>query len=113
MMALLFLAAVDAYAPNDVGLYNMAGNVAEWVQDVYRPLSHMDVSDFSPFRGNVFEDKVLDAEGKLALKDSLGRMRHKPVQDNAKRLNYRSANQVNYKDGGFRFNRTNRLEFEA
>jgi gliding motility-associated lipoprotein GldJ len=95
-------AAVDAYPPNDVGLYNMAGNVAEWVQDVYRPLSHDDVSDLSPFRGNVFQDKVTDpSTGQPALKDSLGRMRTKPVQNNANRLNYRSANQVNYKDGDF------------
>lgn len=39
-------APVGMYGPNDFGLYNMAGNVAEWVQDVYRPLSHEDVADF-------------------------------------------------------------------
>jgi formylglycine-generating enzyme len=92
---------VESFSPNDYNLYNMAGNVAEWVQDVYRPLSHLDVSDMNPFRGNIYQDKVLDAEGKLAQKDSLGRMRYKPVPDNATRLNYRSANQVNYKDGDF------------
>ena len=27
------------YAPNDFGLYNMAGNVNEWVFDIYRPLN--------------------------------------------------------------------------
>ena len=31
---------VDEYWPNDYGLYNMAGNVSEWVLDTYRPLSN-------------------------------------------------------------------------
>lgn len=56
-------APVDAYWPNDYGLYNMAGNVAEWVLDVYRPLSSEDVDEFRPFRGNVFQTKVLNNEG--------------------------------------------------
>lgn len=56
-------APVDNYWPNDNGLYNMAGNVAEWVLDVYRPLSSEDVDDFRPFRGNVFQTKVLNSEG--------------------------------------------------
>jgi sulfatase modifying factor 1 len=30
-------AEVNAYKPNAFGLYNMAGNVSEWVLDVYRP----------------------------------------------------------------------------
>ena len=30
-------APVRSYWPNDYGLYNMAGNVSEWVMDVYRP----------------------------------------------------------------------------
>ena len=29
---------VRSYWPNDYGLYNMAGNVSEWVLDVYRPV---------------------------------------------------------------------------
>jgi sulfatase modifying factor 1 len=52
---------VYSYWPNDYGLYNMAGNVSEWVMDVYRPLSPEDKDDFRPFRGSVF---------KTALKDS-------------------------------------------
>lgn len=56
-------APVFAYQPNDYGLYNMAGNVSEWVMDVYRPLSLEDMSEFRPFRGNVYETKVLNSEG--------------------------------------------------
>lgn len=61
-------ALVYAYPPNDYGLYNMAGNVSEWVMDVYRPLSHEDKSDFRPFRGNVYQTKVLNADGSVAEK---------------------------------------------
>lgn len=47
-----FPAPVTAYWPNDYGLYNMAGNVAEWVLDVYRPLSFEDFADQNPYRGD-------------------------------------------------------------
>jgi formylglycine-generating enzyme required for sulfatase activity len=56
-------APVFQYAPNDYGLYNMAGNVSEWVMDVYRPMSPEDKSEFRPFRGNVYQTKVLNSEG--------------------------------------------------
>ena len=55
---------VYQYAPNDYGLFNMAGNVNEWVMDVYRPLSIQDNNEFRPFRGNVYETKRLNADGK-------------------------------------------------
>jgi len=58
-------APVYQYWPNDYGLYNMAGNVSEWVLDVYRPLSSEDVDEFRPFRGNKFKTKVLDASGSI------------------------------------------------
>jgi gliding motility-associated lipoprotein GldJ len=41
---------IYAYPPNDYGLYNMAGNVNEWVEDVYRPLSYEDMNDLNPVR---------------------------------------------------------------
>jgi gliding motility-associated lipoprotein GldJ len=63
-------APVESYWPNDYGLYNMAGNVSEWVLDVYRPLSSEDFDEFRPFRGNVFKTKVLNNEGVIDLKNS-------------------------------------------
>jgi formylglycine-generating enzyme len=96
-------APVASYWPNDYGLYNMAGNVSEWVLDVYRPLTFEDMADFNPFRGNVFMNKARDADGFLAEKDSLGRIRYVPVTDeeSATRPNYRRAYNVNYRDGDF------------
>jgi len=61
-------APVDSYWPNDYGLYHMAGNVSEWVLDVYRPLSHEDFDEFRPFRGNVFKTKVLGNDGVIDVK---------------------------------------------
>ena len=59
-------APVYAYPPNDYGLYNMSGNVSEWVMDVYRPLSPEDKSEFRPFRGNVYKTRVLNSDGSFA-----------------------------------------------
>ncbi|MGL1886609.1 MAG: gliding motility lipoprotein GldJ [Reichenbachiella sp.] len=52
------------YPPNDFGLYNMAGNVNEWVQDVYRPLSFQDFDDLNPVRrdGYLDEEDGYDAQ---------------------------------------------------
>jgi gliding motility-associated lipoprotein GldJ len=58
-------APVESYWPNDYGLYHMAGNVSEWVMDVYRPLTSEDYDEFRPFRGNVFKTKLLNNEGKI------------------------------------------------
>ena len=54
---------VDEYWPNDYGLYNMAGNVSEWVLDTYRPLSSEVTDEFMPFRGNVYQTKLLVPDG--------------------------------------------------
>ncbi|MBQ9522577.1 MAG: SUMF1/EgtB/PvdO family nonheme iron enzyme [Paludibacteraceae bacterium] len=62
---------VDAYAPNDFGLYNMAGNVNEWVLDVYRETSYQEVTEYNSFRGNVYMKAKRDSVGKL-LMDSVG-----------------------------------------
>lgn len=61
-------APVESYWPNDYGLYHMAGNVSEWVLDVYRPLTSEDYDEFRPYRGNVFKTKLLNNEGSIDLK---------------------------------------------
>jgi sulfatase modifying factor 1 len=96
-------APVNSYWPNDYGLYCMAGNVNEWVQDVYRPLTSEDFDEFNPFRGNVFQKLATDEEGNLAEKDSLGRLRYVEISaDEAiNRWNYKKADYRNYMDGDF------------
>lgn len=92
---------VKAYWPNDYNLYGMAGNVSEWVMDVYRPLTMEDANEFRPFRGNVFEEPVRDEDGNIAPKDSLGRIKMQPVtpEHAAGRKNYTQADYRNYLDG--------------
>ena len=92
---------VKAYWPNDYGLYCMAGNVNEWVQDVYRPLSSDDVDGFNPFRGNVYTDYRRDANGAFVGKDKLGRLIIDTVKDIevANRYNYQKGDYRNYRDG--------------
>lgn len=92
---------VRSYWPNDYGLYNMAGNVAEWVMDVYRQSSHDDVTEYNPFRGNYFETKKLLEDGTVAERDSVGKIPMVPVSDfkNDRRRNYRAADNRNYLDG--------------
>lgn len=46
----MITAPVQAFWPNDFGLYNMSGNVSEWTQDTYRVLAYEDVEDFNPYR---------------------------------------------------------------
>jgi gliding motility-associated lipoprotein GldJ len=98
-------APTGSFAPNDYGLYNMAGNVAEWVQDVYRPLSFEDVDDYSPFRGNVFQVNDLDASTGLPQKDPVtGRIMKRDIDnsdysDLSSRRNFRKSDYINYGDG--------------
>jgi gliding motility-associated lipoprotein GldJ len=92
-------APVRSFWPNDFGLYCMAGNVNEWVADVYRPLSSEDVDDFRPFRGNVFTDIAHDEHGKILPKDSLGRIKIDTVGYNGERNNYQLGDNRNYRDG--------------
>jgi len=92
---------VYSYWPNNYGLYNMAGNVSEWVMDVYRPLTVEDADDFRNFRGNTFKTQIRDEEGTIAEKDSLGRIMWRDVteEENLNRRNYKKADNINYLDG--------------
>lgn len=95
-------ALIYSYKPNAFGLYNMAGNVSEWVLDVYRPNTPMDAADFRPFRGNVFDTYVTLDDFTLEEKDSTGKLVKRQVtQDELanKNINYRDANVINYLDG--------------
>lgn len=97
-------APVRSYKPNAFGLYNMAGNVSEWVLDTYRPTSHQDVNDFRPFRGNVYDTYKRVAEDySLEEKDSLGHLQKRTMTpaEVATRNNYeaRSADVRDYEDG--------------
>jgi gliding motility-associated lipoprotein GldJ len=60
----LITAGIYDYPPNDFGLYNMAGNVNEWVYDVYRPLSFQDFDDLNPIRRNGFLDQASNYDKK-------------------------------------------------
>lgn len=93
---------IKSYYPNGFGLYNMAGNVSEWVEDVFRPLSSLDYDDMpAPFRGNKYEKVFKNANGEAELNDTTGRVRMVPVTDaeSKNRRNYQRGNVINYLDG--------------
>lgn len=58
----IILTNVYDMAPNDFGLYHMAGNMNEWVQDIYRPLSFMDFDDLNPVRKDGALDDITNYE---------------------------------------------------
>ena len=80
---------VDAYTTNGFGLYNMAGNVNEWVLDVYRETTHEEVVEYNAFRGNVYTRIKRDAAGNAIL-DAFGAVEREYDMVDDKR---------NYKDG--------------
>jgi gliding motility-associated lipoprotein GldJ len=111
--------AVKEYAPNDFGLYDMAGNVAEWVADVYRPIVDDEGNDFNYFRGNVYTKNKMGADGKIELVtaetqkfDTLpngrvmarnfpGQIAQVPVDEKETylRQNFDKSDERNYRDG--------------
>ncbi len=90
---------VTSFYANGFGLYNMSGNVSEWVSDVYRTVSPMDVDDINPYRGNVFK-KIDLSGGEGNLRDSMGRIKYVNEDDSvlANRRNYQRSYAVNYLD---------------
>lgn len=80
-------APVFSYEANDFGLYCMAGNVNEWVSDVYRPLSSKDVEEFNPYRGNVITEYRRDNNGSL-MRNEFGEL----IKDTVPGLDLRNFN---------------------
>jgi gliding motility-associated lipoprotein GldJ len=72
----IITAEIYKYAPNDFGLYQMAGNVNEWVMDLYRPLSFQDFNDLNPVRRNDKLDKAsrYDSKNNNSLIDNKSRV---------------------------------------
>jgi gliding motility-associated lipoprotein GldJ len=110
---------VKRYNPNDFGLYDMAGNVAEWVQDVYRPMVDDEANDFNYFRGNVYtknkisEDGTVElvtsdnitydtlSNGKIIARNFPGQIAQVPVDENETylRTQFSTSDNRNYRDG--------------
>jgi sulfatase modifying factor 1 len=92
--------SVNSFFPNGFGLYNMSGNVSEWVADVYRPLTNIEEDDLNPYRGNEFKKTDMSG-GQGNLRDSLGRIKEISESDSAlaNRRNYQRSYAINYLDG--------------
>ncbi len=91
---------IKAFYPNAFGLYNMSGNVSEWVGDVYRPLTPLDGQDFNYFRGNKFQKYYKNSSGEYE-RDSMGRLKKVDIDDEEvkNRSNYQRNNVIDYMDG--------------
>ena len=96
----VYTAPVKSYYPNGFGIYNMAGNVSEWVYDVFRPLTMLDADDVAPVRGNKFMKLYKNDQGEAEL-DSTGKVKMVQVTDeeSKSRRNYQRGNVINFLDG--------------
>jgi gliding motility-associated lipoprotein GldJ len=97
----------------------MAGNVAEWVSDVYRPIVDDEANDFNYFRGNIYlknaigedgtatiispDELVYDTlpNGKVMLKRTPGQLKQVPIDEEETflRQNFSESDNRNFRDG--------------
>jgi gliding motility-associated lipoprotein GldJ len=97
----------------------MAGNVAEWVADVYRPIVDDEANDFNYFRGNVYTKNKIGDDGKVELvtaetqkfdtlpngkvisRNFIGQIAQVAVDEKETylRQNFDKSNHKNYRDG--------------
>mgnify|MGYP001140266434 FL=1 len=112
-------AEIKTYPANDFGLYDMAGNVSEWVADVYRPIIDNEFNDFNYFRGNVYTKNAINQDGsvKIVTSDSIifdtlsngsiiartlpGQIQQEPVdtEDTYLRTQFSNSDNRDFRDG--------------